>query len=679
VYGAILPPLSYTIGGFVTGDSAASIVHGAPALATKATAGSAAGVYLITPSLGTLSAANYTYIFVGGVMTVQKAVLTVTPINAAMVYGQQVPALSCAFQGFVNGDTHATAVSGVPAVFTSAVSKTKPGNAAITASLGSLTSENYSFAFGTGTLTIGKALLTVNPRAIAMSYGSKMPAFAFDLTGFVNGDSAAVVSGAPLLTTAAVSASPVGSYTIGGTVGTLASAMYSFAMASGSLTIQKAILTVTANSAAMIYGGALPALTYTVTGFVNGETAAVVSGLPSLTTVATARSPAGVYAVKLDATKLSSENYSFAAVNGAITVNKAVLTVTPAAVSMIYGASQPALPYQVGGFVKGDSAAVVSGAPVFKCSALSISPVGQYPIVGTAGSLSAANYSFQIMGGAITVNKAVLTVTASAASMTYGGELPALTSTVTGYVNGETWRVVTGAPILSTVASKTSPAGVYPVTSAAGTLSANNYNFVMVNGQLTVSKAVATVAANSQSMTYGAVLPAMTYTVSGLLNGDTVASAISGAAQMTASGGSGSPVGQYTINPALGTLASSNYSFQFKGGSLTVAKAALTVTANNLSMQAGSTVPALTYTVNGLVNGDTAASATSGTPSLATTAVPTSAAGSYPISIVQGNMAAGNYTLNFVKGTLTVTQSSTGSGHKLIHLAANSIVSREPA
>jgi sugar lactone lactonase YvrE len=668
VYGASLPLLSYTISGFVTGDSAASTVHGVPALATKATAGSAAGIYAITPSLGTLSAANYTFILTSGVMTVQKAVLTVTPMSTFMIYGQQVPILSYTFQGFVNKDTHTTAVSGAPALSTLAVYKTKPGNVAITAKIGSLTSANYNFVFGTGTLTIGKATLTVNPRAIVMSYGSKIPALAFDLTGFVNGDSAAVVSGAPLLTTPAVSASPVGNYTISGTVGTLASAMYSFAMASGNLTIQKAVLTVTANSVVMIYGGARPALTYTVNGFANAEPATVVSGLPLLTTTATAGSPTGAYAVNVDTSKLVSKNYSFATVNGTITVGKAVLTVTPAAASMIYGASQPALTFQMGGFVNGDGPKMVNGAPVFKCGASSSSPVGQYPIVGTVGSLSAANYSFQVMSSAITVNKAVLTVTASGVSMTYGGALPPLTYTVTGYVNGDTAHVVTGAPILSTVASKTSPAGAYTVTSATGTLSASNYGFVMVNGQLTVNQAVATVTADSQSMIYGAALPAMTYTVSGLLNGDTAASAIRGAAQLTASGGSRSPVGQYTITPALGTLASTNYSFRFIGGSLTIAKAALTVTADNLSMQAGSAVPALTYTVSGMVNGDSATSATKGTPGLTTTALSNSSAGSYPINITQGGMTAGNYTLNFVAGTLTVVQSSTGSGHRLIIL-----------
>jgi hypothetical protein len=245
--------------------------------------------------------------------------------------------------------------------------------------------------------------------------------------------------------------------------------------------------------------------------------------------------------------------------------------------------------------------------------------------------------------------------------MTYGSALPVLTYKVTGYVNGDGASRVSGTPELSTNASAASPAGVYTVTPVVGTLSADNYTFAMVQGSITVNPGVATVTADNQSMTYGGTLPAMTYTVSGLLNGDTVTSAIRGAAQMTASGGGVSSVGQYGITPALGTLASTNYSFRFKGGSLTVAKAALTMTADSLSMKAGGTVPALTYTVSGLVNGDTASSAASGTPSLTTPATAASQAGIYPISATRGSLAAANYSVSYVAGTLTVTQSSTGS------------------
>jgi hypothetical protein len=450
------------------------------------------------------------------------------------------------------------------------VSKTKQGSAAITATIGSLTSTNYSFAFGAGTLTIDKAMLTVTPRAVVMSYGGTMPSLAYDLTGFVNGDSAVVVSGAPALTTTAFSTSPVGVYAIGGTVGTLASDMYSFKLVSGRLTVSKAVLTVTAGSATMAYGGSLPTLTYTVTGFVKGETMKVVSGTPSLTTQATASSPAGVYVVNVNATKLSSKNYSFTVVTGAITVSKATLTVTPVSTSTTYGSALPASSYQVAGFVNGDGAGLVSGAPVFKCSASSSSPVGQYPIVGAVGSLVATNYSFQVTNGTITVNKAVLTVTAGTGSMTYGRPLPALTYKVTGYVNGDRASRVSGTPVLSTNASSTSPAGVYAVIPDPGTLSADNYIFAMVQGAITVNQAVATITAGNHSMTYGGALPALTYTVSGLVNGDTTVSAASGTPSLTTTAVSTSPVGSYPISITHGNMTASNYMLNFVKGTLTV-------------------------------------------------------------------------------------------------------------
>ncbi|HEV8062133.1 MAG TPA: Ig-like domain repeat protein, partial [Gemmataceae bacterium] len=57
------------------------------------------------------------------------------------------------------------------------------------------------------------------------------------------------------------------------------------------------ILTVTANNATMVYGSALPAFSDTITGFVNGDTAGVVSGAASLTTTATSSSGVGAYTI----------------------------------------------------------------------------------------------------------------------------------------------------------------------------------------------------------------------------------------------------------------------------------------------------------------------------------------------------------------------------------------------
>jgi len=579
-YGDKLPAPSYTISGLLFGDAAASVIHGTPAIATNAPSRPGAGTYVISLSSGTLTAANYSFVFVNGLLTVKKAVLAVIPANRTMIYGDAAPALPYAFSGFMNGDTAALALTGTPVIATTATVKTHPGSEAITAAIGSLKSANYDFVPGSGVLTISKRLLTVTPKPAAMTYGAELPVFGYSISGYVNGDTASAISGAPSCSSTAKSSSPVGSYNIECSTGTLASSLYSFTVLNGTLAVKKAVLTVAANSIAMTYGSMTPTLSYTVTGYANGDTSGVISGTPVLSTTASLSSAAGTYGINVDVSKLSAVNYAFVGTPAKITINKAVLTVTPNAASMIYGGAHPAFTYQMTGFLNGDGIGVVSGTPVFKTGATSSSSVGTYAVAGTVGTLSAKNYSFQILSGEITVNKAV-----------------------------------------------------------------------------------ATVIADNQSMTYGAALPALTYSIHGLMNGDTAAAAITGTAIMTTSAASALQVGQYSIVASQGTLASANYTFSFKGAVLTVGKAILTVTANNLSMGMGETLPKLTYSIAGLANGDTVTAATSGAAALSTTATSSSAAGSYPIAITRGSMtSSGNYSLRFVDGTLTVTvQASSGS------------------
>ena len=72
----------------------------------------------------------------------------------------------------------------------------------------------------------------------------------------------------------------------------------------------------------------------------------------------------------------------------------------------------------------------------------------------------------------VAINKAVLTVTANPASMTYGAaSLPTFTDTITGFVNGDTQSVVSGSASLTTTATHSSPSGSYTITAAQGSLS----------------------------------------------------------------------------------------------------------------------------------------------------------------------------------------------------------------
>jgi len=89
---------------------------------------------------------------------------------------------------------------------------------------------------------------------------------------------------------------------------------------SQAFTVGKAALTVTANNASITYG-AIPAFSYTLSGFVNGDTTAVVSGTATETTTATSTSPVGSYPISFSTEALTAANYSFSYVNGTLIIS----------------------------------------------------------------------------------------------------------------------------------------------------------------------------------------------------------------------------------------------------------------------------------------------------------------------------------------------------------------------
>ena len=107
-------------------------------------------------------------------------------------------------------------------------------------------------------------------------------------------------------------------------------------------------------------------------------------------------------------------------------------------------------------------------------------------------------------------------MTANPQTRAYGAANPTLTYTTAGLVNGDT---LTG--LLATTATTTSNVGIYGITQ--GTLAASsNYALTYTGNNLTVTAAALTVTANPQSRAYGAANPALTYTSTGLVNGDTL-------------------------------------------------------------------------------------------------------------------------------------------------------------
>ncbi len=396
----------------ITWPTPADIVYGTALGAAQLNATSSApGIFTYNPPAGTvlnagsqvLSATfnptdtnSYVPVTTNAALVVLPEALTITAVNTSKLYGAAVPALTASYSGFVNGDT-ASSLTTQPALTTTATAASPVGSYPITAS--GAASPNYTISYASGTLTVSKAALTITAANASKLYGAVLPVLTASYSGFVNGDSASSLTTKPALTTTATAASPVGSYPI--TASGAASPNYTISYASGTLTVSKAALTITAANASKLYGAAVPALTASYSGFVNGDSASSLTTKPALTTTATAASPVGSYSIT--ASGAASPNYTISYASGTLTVSKAALTITAANATKLYLAPMPALSASYSGFVNGDTASSLTTPPTLTTTATVASPVGTYPI--TASGAASPNYTIRYVSGTLTVTK----------------------------------------------------------------------------------------------------------------------------------------------------------------------------------------------------------------------------------------------------------------------------------
>ncbi len=436
---------------------------------------------------------------------------------------------------------------------------------------------------------------------------------------------------------------------------------------SQSFVVAPATLTVAAANLSLAAGAPLPAPTFAITGFANVDTqATTTTGVPALSVVDTSGTVypvgstllSGTYTIMVKSgtlalTGTAANNYQLVYANGTLSVTgeQGQTLSFPPIGNVSYGAS----PIQLG-------ASSTSGLPItytvtgpatIAGNLLTVTGAGAVAV--TANQIGTSQYSAATpLTVSFSVNKASLNVTANNVSVAQGSPIPALTYTIAGFVNGDTQAVVTGSPILTSTATNNSPIGQYPITLAAGTLSAANYSFNLVSGSnvsivtpvaQTINFApIAGVAYGAAPITLAAVSSSglgVSYAVVGpaSLSGNVLTIHGAGTVTVTAS-----QAGNTTYGPASPVAQSFN-----------VSPAVLTVTANDASRTNDTQNPAFTYTIIGFVNGDAANIAVSGTPALTTTATVSSPVGTYPIAAAIGNLTAANYTFNLVAGTLTIT------------------------
>jgi hypothetical protein len=466
------------------------------------------------------------------------------------------------------------------------------------------------------------ATLTFTADNQVMTYGGTLPTLTGHVTsGFVNGDNLGSLTAQPTLITVGAN-SHVGSYAI--VASGAVAPNYTFIYVPGTLTITQAPLTIAADDQSMVVGSAVPLLTASYFGLVNGDTSAALATPPTLSTTATSASPIDFY--DITAGGAAAPDYAISYVDGALNVALEAPTtdIETTAAAFVYGQSATftvtasgdqgtatgSVQFQIHGVNFGTPVELSDGSADLTTTAL---PAGSDALTAVYSSNS-NNYTD---GSTTTLTETVspagsVTTVADVGGTYYGSSFQA-TSTVTGAggLNAvasslDYYDIDTSTDLGSTAPTN---AGHYTV---AATYNGDANHFGSSSGALafTISQATASVVVTPYTGSYDGTAHSATYAITGV-NGETGATV-------------GSVDVSNTTHTNAGTYANDSWSFTGANyndiASTTITdiidKAAATITVTPYSVTYDGNGHAATYAITG-VNGETGA--TVGSVALSTT------------------------------------------------------------
>ena len=517
------------------------------------------------------------------------------------------------------------------------------GTLTITNPTVSLNTNQYRAVFtntcgGTQTATSNAATLTVNPKTLTASIignptkpydgntGATLTSANFSLSGLVDSDNFTVTKTTGSYNSADVASATTVTTSLGAgdftpNPGTLASNYILPTTASGAGQITKADSTtvITCPVSATYTGSAITPCTVAVTG----------ANL-SLTPTPDYSNNINVGTATASYTYAGDANHNGSSDSKTFEITKAdSTTVITCPVSATYTGSA-ITPCTV----------AVTGAN------LSLTPTPDYSNNINVGTATAsytyagdANHNGSSDSKTFEITKADQTITwSNPAAIVYGTALSAtqLNATVVGLPGGSAPGALTYTPAAGHVLN--AGTGQTLRVDAAAT---SNYNAAFKEVTIDVTQAELTIKADDKAKIYGANNPNFTFTPSGFVNGDTAATAFTGAPAVSTAATTSSPVGTYTITAAVGSLASSNYSFGYQTGTLSITKANTSTNAVNASAPFGSSSVTLTA---GVTNASTSASVNEGTVTF------TVKSGTTVLDIISGPVSGGSASASLTLG-----------------------------
>jgi GH18 family chitinase len=647
VYNTANPTLTMTYGGLVNGDNSAALST-QPTISTTAVTGSNAGTYPISLTGGT--AANYNITLVSGTLTVTQGSPTLTYTGATN--GNQGSSIALTATSNSTGAISYTVTNGTGAATLSGSNLNLTQAGTVTLTINVAATQNYAASSITQTITINAL---VNPTItfgnLTKTYGD--PAFTVAATSNSSGAiTYSISSGSEFASITAggqVTIKGAGSVTI--QASQAASANFSAATATATLTINKASLTITADNQSKVYNTANPSLTMNYSGFVNGDNSGAVSVQPTIATTAVTASNVGTYPITLAGG--SATNYNITLVNGTLTVTQATPTLSyTGATSGNQGStislsatsnSTGLITYSV---VNETGAASVAGSSLYLTQTGSVSL--------TVSVASTQNYTAASIQIKINVNAlGVPTITLDNITKTYGD--PVFTVSATSDSPGAiTYSIISGAQFATITSNgQITITGAGTVSIKATQAASGSFSAGSATAVLTITKATLTVTADDKTKIYNTANPVLTRTYSGFVYGQTASNIVPPSISTSAT--SSSDVGTYAIVLTGGS--SSNYTFVLVNGTLAITQA--TPTLNYLGLTTGSVGQAINLLSSSNSTGTIVYTVTNGTgaASVSGTTLNLSQQGTVTLTItVQGTV---NYKSVSIDKTITINGAPT--------------------
>lgn len=388
-YGEENPVLTIFYEGFMNNEDE-SVLSEQPNITTSATKYSNAGTYDINLTGGVST--NYSLTLNPGVLTVNKAPLTVIVNDATREYGDENPTLTLHYEG-LKLDEKEPKLEKQISITTSASANSPVGEYAINASGGTAT--NYQISYNAGKLSITPATLTVTALSKFRKYGEENPVF--DYSTSPTKQSTDKFTTLPTLTCTATQASPIGKYDI--VVSGAVMPNYEINYVDGTMTVGKGKLKISANSYSRLYGEENPTFDVTYSGFANNESEEILTVKPTVTCSATKASNAGQYPILVSGGE--ANNYELSYNDGMLSIGKCRLSISTKDYSRRYGEENPEFEISYQGFIEGENESNLLKKPDITCEANSLTNIGEYPII--ISGAESDNYLFDYNNGKLII------------------------------------------------------------------------------------------------------------------------------------------------------------------------------------------------------------------------------------------------------------------------------------